>query len=54
MKNLIALVRCEMDEIEEIIAMGTGKYADEISIPVCDAEEDYLEEQESDGEDEEE
>lgn len=54
MKYLIALVRCETDEIEDIIAMGTGKYADEIRIPVCDAEEDYLEEQESEDEDEEE
>ncbi len=32
----------------------TGKYADEIDIPLCDMEEEYLEEQEYEDEDEEE
>ena len=54
MKLLIALVRCDMDETEALIEASTGKYADEIDIPLCDMEEEYLEEQECEDEDEEE
>ncbi len=54
MKLLIALVRCDMDETEALIEASMGKYADEIDIPLCDMEEEYLEEQECEGEDEEE
>lgn len=43
-KYLIALVRCEMEDIDHIINLGKGHFADEIDIPVSDVEEDYLEE----------
>lgn len=54
MKLLIALVRCDMDETETLIEASAGKYADEIDIPLCDMEEEYLEEQEYEDENEEE
>lgn len=46
MKLIIALVRCDMDETEALIEASTGRYADEFDIPLCDMEEEYLEEQE--------
>ena len=44
---IIALVRCSMDETEELIQMMSGKYADEVEIPVSDVEEEYLEDYEN-------
>ena len=52
-RYLIALVRCGMDEVEDLIQMASGKYADELDIPASDVEEDYMDElegDESDGE----
>ena len=46
MKLIIALVRFDMDETEALVEASTGRYADEIDIPLCDMEEEYLEEQE--------
>lgn len=45
-RYLIALVRCEMDDVEELIEMATGRYVDELDIPISDLEEEYLEEYE--------
>ena len=45
-RYLITLVRCEMDEVEGLISMAKGKYADELDIPVSDIEEEYYEEYE--------
>ncbi len=42
----IALVRCSMEELEELIEMGRGKYADELDVPASDLEEEYKEENE--------
>ena len=42
MRYLVALVRCDMDDVEGIIGMAAGKYADELDIPISDLEEDYL------------
>ncbi len=49
----VAMVRCSTDEEEELIRMATGKYADELDIPVSDVEEEYTEdiEDEEDSED---
>ncbi len=43
-RYIIALLRCAMDELDGLIEMGVGKYADELDIPVTDIEEDYSEE----------
>ena len=40
-RYLITLVRCDMDDVEELISMAIGKYADELDIPESDVEEDY-------------
>ena len=45
-RYLITLVRCRMEETEEIIMLGKNRYADELSIPVSDVETDYMEENE--------
>ncbi len=39
-RYLIALVRCEMADVEKLVQMASGKYADELAIPVSDVEED--------------
>lgn len=41
-KLLAYLVRADWDEIAEMKANNTGKSLDEIEIPVCDAEQEYL------------
>ena len=41
-----ALARCEMDEVEGLIQMASGKYYDEPDIPSSDVEEDFMEEYE--------
>ena len=57
-RYMIAVVRCDYDVLDELIAMAEGKYADELeNIPVSDIEEDILwdlecEEDEYDDEDE--
>ena len=43
-RYLIALERCGMEDVEELIAMAKGHYADELEIPMSDTEEEYLEE----------
>ena len=50
-RYLIALVRCGWDEVEAITRMA-GRYADEMDIPMSDAEEDYREEYDEDEDDE--
>ncbi len=36
----VAMVRCSMDEEEDLIKMAVGKYADELDIPVSDVEDE--------------
>ena len=43
-KYLITLVRCDMDDVEGLISMARGRYADELDIPASDLEEEYFEE----------
>ena len=43
-RYLITLVRCDMEDVEGLIDMAHGKYADELDIPTNDMEEEYLEE----------
>lgn len=51
-KYLVALVRCDMEDVDGLIEMAVGKYADELDIPVCDSEEEYLEDQEEEEDEE--
>ncbi len=37
-RYLLALVRCEMEELDALIAMGTGRFAHELDIPEIDIE----------------
>ena len=46
LRYMIALVRCKMEDVDNIIKMGSGKYADTLDIPVSDIEEMYLEDKE--------
>jgi hypothetical protein len=41
-RYVIALVRCSMEEVEGLIAMARNRFADELTIPVSDVEEEYL------------
>lgn len=52
---VIALVRCELADVEPLIGMARGKYADELDIPMSDLEEELTEEleEEDDSDDEE-
>lgn len=45
-RYLIALVRCKMEETEGIIKLGENRYADELTIPISDVENDYMEDNE--------
>ena len=51
-RYLITLTRCDMDEVEGLIQMATGKYVDEIDIPVSDEEEMFLEDYEDEADEE--
>lgn len=42
LKYVILAARCSDYDIEKIIELATGKYADEIDIPQGDVEQDYL------------
>lgn len=50
-RYLIALIRCEMDEVNELIERATGRYVDEIDIPVSDVEEEWIDEDYNEDED---
>ena len=41
-KYLFALMRCSMEETEDLVKKAKGKYADELDIPVTDVEEDWI------------
>ena len=45
-RYIIALIRCSRDEEKGLIEMATGKYADELDVPISDVEEMYREEME--------
>ncbi len=45
-KSLIFFTRAGWDEVEEMKPKFIGKHLDEVEIPVCDAEEEYLEDYE--------
>lgn len=49
-RYLITLVRCDMDDVDDLIQMASGKYADELDIPASDVEEDFMEDYEEDEE----
>ena len=51
-RYLIALVRCDMDEVDDLIQMASGKYADELDIPASDVEEEFMDEYEDEDDDE--
>ncbi len=42
-RYMVALVRCSLEEVDDLISMATGRYADELDIPISDVEEEYLE-----------
>ena len=53
LRYLIALIRCEMNDVDRLINMAVGHYADELDIPVSDVEEKNMKDKDSDdGEDE--
>lgn len=39
---VIALTRCDNEEIESLIRMGTGHYVEELDIPLSDVEEEIM------------
>ncbi len=41
-KYMMALIRCETEEVPELTRMAEGQYVDELEIPVSDVEEEYL------------
>ena len=47
-KYMIALTRCEMGDVQSLLKLGIGRYADELEIPVSDVHEEHLEETEED------
>ncbi len=47
-RYIILLVRCPTKDVEGLIQMARGKYADELEIAMSDVEEEYLEEMEED------
>ena len=47
-RYLIALERCDMEEIDDLVNMAVGKYADELEIPMSDVEEEWAEAMEED------
>lgn len=51
-RYLIALVRCDIDEVDDLIQMASGKYADELDIPASDVEEEFMDEYDDEDDDE--
>ncbi len=43
-RYLIALIRCDWKDVEGLIQLAQGKYADELDIPMSDQEEEWIEE----------
>lgn len=41
-RYLITLVRCDMDSVEKLIQMASGRYVDELDIPISDVEKDFM------------
>ena len=54
LRYLITLMRCEMDDVEGLISMAVGHYADELDIPMSDVEEEYMEDEDFNDEEDEE
>ncbi len=52
-RYLITLVRCDMDDVDRLISMAKGKYADALDIPASDLEIDFFEEYEEENNNEE-
>ena len=46
LRYLILVVRCDMEELAPTIAMGRGRYIDEVQVPKSDLEEEEEEEEE--------
>jgi hypothetical protein len=49
-RYMIALTRCPLDQVEDLLNMARGKYVDELDIPASDVEEDFEEEYEEEDE----
>lgn len=47
-RYMIALTQCPMEDTERLAAMGKGKFADELDIPMSEDEKEYLAELEED------
>ena len=45
-RYMIALTRCPLDQVEDLLNMARGKYVNELDIPASDVEEDFEEEYE--------
>ena len=43
LRFMVTLLRCGMDEIDDLVQLATGKFVDEIDVPASDIEEEYLE-----------
>ena len=54
LRYIIALVRCPMEDVDGLVEIASGKYADELEIPISDVEEDYIEDLEDEDYDDEE
>lgn len=52
LRYAITLVRCSMEELEGLIDLGKGKYADELDIPISDVEKRYLKDNDAEEDDE--
>ena len=44
LRYIIAVIRCNVLDVDELIHMATGKFADALEIPISDMEADYLKE----------
>ena len=42
LRYIIQVARCPAEELEHVINMGTGKYIDEVDIPISEDEQDYI------------
>ena len=50
LRYIIALIRCPIEDTEDLIQKAAGRYVDEIEVPLSDIEEEYMEDWEDDEE----
>lgn len=51
-RYLFVLARCTMEELDGLIELAEGRYADELDIPMADVEEEWIADNEEEEEDE--